>query len=309
MEAKYKSVSISDFQERFPDDESCLKYLTEKKWENGFKCLRCGHDHYCEGRKKYYRQCTSCRYQESPTANTLFHKVKFSLQKAFTIVYFISTNKKGISSTELSRKLQLRQKTCWLFRLKVLQAMRSKKNVGLFGRVEVSDFEIGHKRVAVNGNTMTLVKQVIIGIEKWKKGVSHIYAKVTISKSGKEILNFANSYIQANTAIKCYGNPGYRILNDIFIDVKIVKKSKGQTLPLSNRVSKGLKAWLRGMHGHAELMQYYLDEYCYRFNRNRMKEEIFDHLLERMVDHPPRTYKDIITYAPISEIINKADSS
>jgi hypothetical protein len=45
-----------------------------------------------------------------PTAGTLFHKVKFPLLKAFYIVYFVATSKKGISSTELSRKLSLRQK-------------------------------------------------------------------------------------------------------------------------------------------------------------------------------------------------------
>jgi hypothetical protein len=53
---------------------------------------------------------------ESPTAGTLFHRVKFPLLKAFYAVFFISTNKKGITSTELSRKLGLKQKVCWLFR-------------------------------------------------------------------------------------------------------------------------------------------------------------------------------------------------
>jgi hypothetical protein len=64
---------------------------------------------------------------ESPTAQTLFHKVKFDLLKAFYIVYFVSTNKKGITSTELSRKLNLRQKTCWGFKRKVMKAMESSK--------------------------------------------------------------------------------------------------------------------------------------------------------------------------------------
>jgi hypothetical protein len=41
---------------------------------------------------------------------TLFHKVKFPLLKAFYIVYFVAASKKGISSTELSRKLGLYQK-------------------------------------------------------------------------------------------------------------------------------------------------------------------------------------------------------
>jgi hypothetical protein len=56
----------------------------------------------------YDRQCTRCGYVESPTAGTLIHRLKFPLLKAFYIVYYVSTCKSGVSSTELSRKLELR---------------------------------------------------------------------------------------------------------------------------------------------------------------------------------------------------------
>jgi hypothetical protein len=49
---------------------------------------------------------------------------KFPLLKAFYIVYYVSASKNGISSTELSRKLELRQKTCWLFRQKVITGQK-----------------------------------------------------------------------------------------------------------------------------------------------------------------------------------------
>ncbi len=129
MEAKYKSISILEFQQLFPDDDACLAYLSEQKWSNGYKCKKCGHTHYCKGKRKYDRQCTKCNYTESPTSGTLFHKTKFSLLKAFWIIYFMSTSKKGISSTELSRKLQLRQKTAWRFQQKVKLAMKSSGNI------------------------------------------------------------------------------------------------------------------------------------------------------------------------------------
>jgi hypothetical protein len=70
-------------------------------------------------------------------AVTLFHKIKFPILKAFYIVYFISTNKKGITSTELARKLDLKQKVCWLFKRKVMKAMDSSGNFPLSGSVEV----------------------------------------------------------------------------------------------------------------------------------------------------------------------------
>ena len=103
----------------------CYQYLTELKWTTGFVCPNCGHTNYCNGKRKYDRQCTSCHRITSPTSGTLFHQLKFSVLKAFYIVYYVSTSKKGISSTELSRKLGLRQKTCWKFKGKVMKAMKA----------------------------------------------------------------------------------------------------------------------------------------------------------------------------------------
>ena len=116
MGQKFKSLSLFEFQEKFSSNDDCKKYLAELKWKDGYVCKKCGYTKSCEGHIPFSRQCNSCHYVESPTANTLFHKVKFDLLKAFYIVYFVSTNKKGITSTELSRKLDLRQKTCWAFK-------------------------------------------------------------------------------------------------------------------------------------------------------------------------------------------------
>ena len=77
------------------------------------------------GTVPYAHQCTACRYVESPTAGTLFNLCKIPILKAFYIVYYLATTKNGISSTELSRKLALRQKTYWLFKQKVMKAMES----------------------------------------------------------------------------------------------------------------------------------------------------------------------------------------
>ena len=124
MEAKYKSLSIFDFQARFPDKDSCLKELADLKWKDGFTCKKCQHSKSCSATRKHDKQCSKCNYIESPNAGTLFHKVKFSIVKAMWIVYDTPINKKGISSLELFRKLELRAKTCLLFKRKVMQAMK-----------------------------------------------------------------------------------------------------------------------------------------------------------------------------------------
>ncbi|TKT83818.1 transposase, partial [Dyadobacter frigoris] len=76
MEKRFKSLSLFEFQTRFPDEDKCREYLANLKWEKGYKCPKCGHEKYCSGINKFDRQCTSCNYLESPTAGTLFHKSK-----------------------------------------------------------------------------------------------------------------------------------------------------------------------------------------------------------------------------------------
>ena len=77
--------------------------------------------------------------------------MKFDLVKAFYIVYFVSTNKKGITSTELSRKLDLRQKTCWAFKRKVMKAMKSSGNHPITGTFEVDETVFGGQEEGVPG--------------------------------------------------------------------------------------------------------------------------------------------------------------
>ena len=166
MEARYKSLSIFEFQERFPDERSCYAHLAKLKWQRGFKCKHCGHSRYCSGNQEFDRQCTSCHYEESVTAISLFHKMKFSILKAFWIAYYVSTSKKGIASTELSRKLQLRQKTAWLFKQKVMRAMKSSGNQPLEGDVDVDEFVVGQQEEGSTGRQKGQKKLVAIAIEK-----------------------------------------------------------------------------------------------------------------------------------------------
>ena len=111
----FKGISIFEFTQKFATDEDCYKYLEELKWKDGYSCTKCRHTHYVKGKKESNRRCQNCQFDESVTSGTLFHKIKFPLLKAFHICYRVCLKKKGMSSSELSRELALRQKTCWLF--------------------------------------------------------------------------------------------------------------------------------------------------------------------------------------------------
>jgi transposase-like protein len=294
MEQRFKSLSLFEFQDQFKSSEDCLIYLSEIKWKSGFICRKCGHTHSCAGKMAYSQQCTSCRYVESPTAQTLFHKVKFDLLKAFYIVYFVSTNKKGITSTELSRKLALRQKTCWSFKRKVMKAMKSSKDYPMEDDVEVDETVFGGQESGVRGRENKNKKLVVIGIEKKRKGVSRLYARVIDKANASNLGDFMRDHIAREANVTTDKWTGYQPLKKDFKNlVQIYSGDKGGNFPELHRVIMNLKSWLRGVHHHVWDLQDYLDEYCYRFNRSFMKETIFKNLINRMVYAEPCYLKNI----------------
>jgi transposase-like protein len=290
MEKKFKSLSIFEFQEKFPDEASCLKYLSELKWKKGFECPKCSNKRYGKGQRKYIRKCTMCNHQVSPTSGTLFHKVKFPILKAFYIVYYVSTSKKGIASTELSRKLGLRQKTCWLFKRKVMEAMSSSGKNPLTERVEVDETVVGGNEKGVRGRKNKNKKIVVIGIEKKNKGVSRMYGKVINNSGSKEIKKFFSHYVDEKAIIKTDKWRGYNPLKKQYPRLAQKSSKGGKNFPELHRTIMNFKGWLRGMHHQVKHLQAYLNEYAYRFNRQLMKENIFDNLMERMVYNPPAPY-------------------
>jgi two-component system, sensor histidine kinase LadS len=121
-----KGVDFEEFSKIYPDEDSCYKFLSELKWKDNFTCRKCGYNNFCEGQTSFSRRCTKCRYDESPTAYTIFQGIKFPITKAFYILFLFYSSKEKLTSTEISRILFLRQKTCWSFIHKIMEASRNK---------------------------------------------------------------------------------------------------------------------------------------------------------------------------------------
>jgi two-component system, sensor histidine kinase LadS len=124
-----KNVDYVEFSKLYPDQDTCLKFLSEKKWPSEYTCRKCGNVVYCAGRTTFSRRCTKCRYEESATAFTLLHKCKIPLDKAFYAIFLIFSSRGKITSVSMAEKLKIRQSTCWSFMQKVNEAIRAKKNI------------------------------------------------------------------------------------------------------------------------------------------------------------------------------------
>ena len=114
-----KSLTLSEFREIFPDSSACYRYLEELKWGEGFRCRHCDNSKYGKTPKVFSRRCTKCGYINSVTSGTVFHGIKFPLDKAFYIIYASYITQEKLTLDQLATTLDLRRNTIWAFRKKV----------------------------------------------------------------------------------------------------------------------------------------------------------------------------------------------
>ncbi len=120
-------VDFDEFSIKYPDRDSCYKFLADMKWENGYACIKCGNTSYCNGKVPYNRRCTKCAYEESVLHHTIFENNRIPINKAFYLVYLMYNHKGAISSHKLSEKLGIRQSTCWTYASKIKKVMEERK--------------------------------------------------------------------------------------------------------------------------------------------------------------------------------------
>ena len=140
----FEGQNAQEFYARFNTVDSCKEYLSKIKWTNGFKCVKCHHVG-CQIRANYDRTCNKCSYTESPSAHTLFHKVKFGLDKAFIICFEMATTTRSLSASDLSKRVGVTPYTARMFMYKVRESMKSSENNPMDNRVEVDEFVVGGK--------------------------------------------------------------------------------------------------------------------------------------------------------------------
>ena len=119
-------LSYDQFLLIYPSENDCLKFIHEIKWKEGFVCKKCGNEKWHSGGLPYSKKCSKCNTRESVTANTIFHRCRFSIQKALYIAYTVVDND-GVTLNELSEVLELRKSTCSSFRNKVKEKLSELK--------------------------------------------------------------------------------------------------------------------------------------------------------------------------------------
>lgn len=141
------SLSLYEFLQNFPDEESSRVYFETKRWGDDRRCPHCGSDNTveCVDHKPMPYRCRSCRKHFSVRTGTVLSESKVPLHKWLMAIYMMTTARKGIPSTQMARELGVTQKTAWFLAHRIREAWFGDGNDRLDGQVQVDECYIGGK--------------------------------------------------------------------------------------------------------------------------------------------------------------------
>jgi len=292
----FEGQNLLEFIEHFQTNEDCKKYLSHFKWYKGYACIKCGHMGY-QIRKDYSRTCNKCSHTESSTANTLFHKVKFGIRKAFFICYEMATSTKSLSANYVEKRYGITEKTARLFMHKVREAMKSSEQYLMNHQVQVDEFVVGGKEENKPGRSYDSNKhKAVCALELTEdKKVKRMYAMKIDNFSAKELRQIFDKHIDKRAEIATDGWKAYRPISKDY-KIEQIPSEKGNNFAILHTMIHQIKSWIRTTYSHVNSfhLNRYFNEFCYRLNRSQNKRNVFNNLIRRMVTSEKVYQADLI---------------
>ena len=228
----------------------------------------------------------------------------------FRAIWWMIAQKNGVSATGLAKILGLKNYRIawtWLHKFRRLMVVPGREK--LTGRVEVDECFIGGVQSGKRGRGALGKVLVIIAVEENGRGTGRVRMAIIPSAAHANVRKFIIENITTGSVIVSDGLPSYRkiidddYLHEVEIQTKELDENNQHVLPRVHIVISLLKGWLLGTHqGFAKKQQleYYLDEFVFRYNRRNAKTRglLFHRLIDQAVKHQPVTYRDIVINKP-----------
>lgn len=244
-----------------------------------------------------------CHYKASVTAGTIFERTRTPLSLWFRAIWWVTSQKTGASALAVQRILGLGSyETAWTWLHKLRRAMVRPGRDRLSGVIEVDETYIGGEKRGKRGRGALGKALVVIAAQVDGKRIGRIRLKRVANASGASLEEAVQQAAETGSVIRTDGWSGYSRLDDLGYDHEIVRQEADigeNLLPRCNRVAALLKRWLTGTHQGGvshEHLDYYLDEYTFRFNRrtSRYRGKLFYRLLQQAVATEPSPYAQLV---------------
>ena len=288
---------LLELEARFSTEAACREYLGRLRWPDGFRCPHCGGGKAWPVRGALL-ECAVCGVQTSVTAGTIFQDTRTPLSVWFRAMWWVTTQKNGASALGLQRVLGLKSyETAWTWLHKLRRAMVRPGRDLLTGRIEVDEGYVGGPEEGLSGRLNLEKTLVVVAVQEDGQGIGRIRMRRVADASAESLIPFVQGFVAPGSVVHTDGWLGYLPLkgNGYRHEVTYLKgkkKTASELLPRVHLVISHLKRWLLGTHQGAvshKHLDYYLDEFTFRFNRRRSKSrgKLFYRLAQQAVAIEP----------------------
>jgi transposase-like protein len=293
--------TLLEFERQFGTEVACIEYLYKLRWPEGFRCPRCGHVEVWRMRRDLYR-CAHCRTESSVTSGTIFQDTRKPLQVWFRAIWHLTSQKYGANALGLQRVLDFGSyRTAWTWLHKLRRAMVRQGRDRLSGMVQADEIYIGGEKPGKRGRGAAGKALVVVMVEVKGDEIGRIRLRHVQDASGPSLEGAIKEGVEPNSTVQTDGWAGYGKLSKLGYRHDVIRKETAigtSLLPKVNRVASLLKRWLLGTYqGGVQLshLDYYLDEYTFRFNRrtSRSRGKLFYRLVQQSVTIAPLSGRDL----------------
>ena len=220
-------------------------------------------------------------------------------------MWAVTSQKNGASTIGLQRVLGLGSyDTAWTWLHKLRRAMVRPGRDRLSGVVEVDETYWGSEEENVRGRQTENKALIVVAAQEDGQGIGRIRLRHIPDASAESLMPFIEEAIEPGSVVHTDGWVGYDFLKrkgyrHHITFLKGRKESASELLPRVHLVASLLKRWLLGTHQGAvsgEHLDYYLDEFTFRFNRRTARHRglLFHRLLEQAVTVDPVPYASMV---------------
>ena len=297
--------TFQELDEWFRDEVACRACIRRLRWPTGFCCPHCGVAGEPWGMAGGWLRCRACRGETSVTAGTISDGTRKPLRTWFLAMWLVTSQKSGVSALGLQRALGLGSyETSWTWLHKLRRAMVRPGRDRLGGEIEAGETHVGGPEEGKRGREVESKAIVAVAAEQRGRGIGRIRLRRVKDVSAGSLLAFLHDAVEPGATIHTDGWRGYAGLAAAGCRHQVTVTSGGsepahEVMPRVHKVAALLKRWLLGtlqggiQHQH---LDYYLDEFTFRFNRRRSQARglLFHRLVQQAVAIGPAPYHSII---------------